>query len=250
MTHALVQSMGELVRYFVIQGRPRLTGNLLRQVFLSIGQLSQKDSMIEEVNMWLSTEDVHSLLKTLFANCRTYESREMSAISSICRLFPEKASAFLIDLYTEFGGQQGPLGDWLTMTIVSLAPNLTRVFRSRMIDAPDGALPTLIDLADLVKDEQIAPALERLLDHKIYGIRSRVIKTLGRLKSAKSVKPLTRVAMRKSWFRTKKMKALQMEALRALAKIQTKEARAVLEQMASTSSGELQQLSLELLERP
>jgi hypothetical protein len=249
MTLPLLQSMGETVQHFLNQRRPRLTGNVLRQVFLSIGQLPQKDFLAEEVSTWLSTEDVHNLLNALLQKCRTYEPREMSAISSICQLYPEKAGGFLIDLYLELGHQEGPLGDWLTMTLASIAPHLARVLSSRMTGAPDAALPRLIDLADLFVDKQIAPALERLLDHKDYDIRFQVIGTLGRLKSAKSVEPLAQVVLGKSWFTGKRTKALKMEALHALAEIQTKEARAVLEQIASTGSGELQELSKELLEK-
>jgi hypothetical protein len=248
-TLLLLQSMGETVKHFLTQGRPRLAGNLLRQVFLSVGQNPKKAFFSDEVDSWLRTEDVHHLLKALLEKCSTYEPREMSAISSICQLFPEKAGGFLIDLYVGLGDRQGSLEDWLTTTLASLAPHTTRVLGSRMTGAQDAALPRLIDLADLFADQQTAPALETLLDHKDYDIRSQVVRTLGRLKSAKSIEPLARVVLEKTWFTGKKTKALKMEALQALAEIQTKEARLVLERIASTASGEIKKLSQELLEK-
>jgi hypothetical protein len=246
---ALIHTMGETIRHFLSEGRPRLTGNLLRQVFLSVGRFSQKDSLTEEINTWLSVEDVHNLLKHLLEKCRTYEPREMSAIGSICQLYPEKAGSFLIDRYLELGDRERALEDWISTTLASLAPRPTRLIESRMTGSPDAALPRLIGLADLLVDQRIAPTLERLLDHKDYGIRSQTVRTLGRLKSAGSVEPLAQVVLGRSWFAGKKTKALKMEALKALAAIQTEDAKTVLEQIASTGSGDLRKASQELLEK-
>ncbi len=249
MTLPLIHSMGESIQHFLDKGRPRLTGNLLRQVFLCVGQLPEKSSLAKEINTWLGTESIHTLLKELLEKCRTYEPREMSSISSICQLYPEKAGSFLIDLYLEPGEHGQPLADWLSATLASLAPRLTRLLAPRMTGASDAALPKFITLVDLFMDQQSAPTLERLLGHNDYAIRSQVIRTLGRLKSPKSVDPLAQVALGRSWFIGKKTKALKMEALQALAEIQTEEARTVLEQIASTGSGELQKASRELLEK-
>lgn len=249
MSLPLLQSMGETVKHFLYQDRPRLTGNVLKQVFLCMGQLPQKDLLAEEVKNWLSTEDVSRLLKALLEKCRTFEPREMSSISSVCQLFPEKAGGFLVDLYLRLENQDGPLGDWLITTLASLAPHLAKLLASRVSASQDADLPMLIDLVDLFGDQQLAPSLERLLDHKDYDIRSQAISTLGRLKSARSVEPLAQIVLDKSWFAGKKAKSLKMEALQALAEIQTQEARAVLDQMASTGSGELQELSRKLLEK-
>jgi len=249
MSLPLLQSMRETVKHFIHQDRPRLTGNVLRQVFLCMGQLPQKDLLTEEVKNWLATEDVNRLLKALLEKCRTFEPREMSSISSVCQLFPEKAGGFLIDLYLKLSDQQGPLSDWLVTTLVSLAPHLAKALGSRLTTAQDGDLPMLIDLADLFANQQLAPSLESLLDHKDYDVRSQAIGTLGRLKSPRSVEPLARIVTDKSWFTGKKTKNLKMEALQALAEIQTPEARAVLEETASTGSGDLQELSRKLLEK-
>jgi hypothetical protein len=249
MTLPLLQFMGESVTFFLNQGKSRLTGNLLRQVFLSLGRLPQEASYLNEVNSWFRAEEVHRLLKSLFEKCRTYEPREMSGISSICQLFPEKACGFLIDSYLELRDDQSPLSDWLTTTLVSLSTHLPRLISSRLNGAQDTALPRLIDLADLSSNQQITPAIEKLLEHKDYDIRSQAVGCLGRLKSVKSVQPLAQLVLEKSWFGGRKKKALQLEALKALAEIPAEEARAVLQQIASTNSGELQELSRNLLEK-
>jgi hypothetical protein len=250
MTLPLLQSMGETVQHFLNQGRPRLTGNVLRQVFLSMGHSPQKSFYPDEINSWLRTEDVHSLLKSLFGKCRTYEAREMSAISSVCQLYPEKAGGFLVDLFLELDESGGPLGDWLSTTLASIAPHLAKILGSRFSRASEAALPRLIGLADLLMKKEIAPALEALLDHKSYDIRSRVIRTLGHLQSEKSVKPLVEIAFSKSWFTGKKTKALQIQAAEALAEIGTEEARLALEQLASSGPEEIQALCKELLREP
>lgn len=250
LTLPLLQSMGETVKHFFEEGKHRLTGNVLRQVFLAVGQLPQKDGLVEEIRRWFSTEDVRTLLKTLIEKCRTFEPREMSPISSTCQLFPDKAGAFLLDLYLEVGDRQGPMADWLITTLASLAPHLARALGSRLSAGNDSDLPRLIELADFFSDQHLAPALEALLDHKDFGIKSQALKTLARLKAPRSTEALARVATEKSWFLGKKTKTLKLQALQALAEMQTPEARAILEQIASTGSGELQKLSRELLEKP
>ena len=249
MTLPLLQSMGETVKHFLSQGRPRLAGNLLRQVFLSMGQLPQKDFFSDEVNAWLRNEEVHHLLRSLFEKCRTYQPREMSAISSICQLYPEKAGGFLIDLFMQVGEEQSALGDWLMTMLASMGAPLVKILGSRINTAPDTDLPALLDLADFFMDRQIAPTLENLLNHKDYDIRFQTVRTLGRLKSEKSVTPLAQIILDGGWFTGKKTRLLQMEALQALAGIETGEASAVLEKVASSGSGELQKLSRELLEK-
>jgi HEAT repeats len=248
MTLPLLQAMGETVQHFLNQERPRFAANLLRQVLLSMGRVPENDILVQKLNTWLSAEDVQNLLKSLLEKCRTYEPPEMSAINAVCQLYPEKAGGFLIDLYIRDGDREGPTRDWLTTTLAGIASHLASLLSSRMGSASDAALPALIELADLFADQQIAPALERLLDHNDYDIRSQAVRILGRLKSPKSVEPLARVVLERSWFAGKKMKALKMEALQALAEIQTREAVALIERIASTGSGSLQKLSRELLE--
>ena len=249
MMHPLLRSMGETVKYFLSQGKPRLTGNLLRHVFLSVGQISPKAFFFDEINSWLRTDDVHHVLNGLFEKCRTYEPREMSAISSICQLYPEKAGGFLIDLFMQVGEGQSALGDWLMTMLASMGAQAARALGSRINSAPDEDLPALVDLAGFFMDKQVAPALEKLLRHRDYHVRFQVIRTLGRLKSERSVTSLAEIILDGSWFTGKKTKLLRMEALQALAGIETEEARLVLEQVASSGSGELQKLSLQLLEK-
>ena len=250
MTLPLLQSMGETVKHFFSQGRSRLAANLLRQVFLSVGKIPDKAFFLDEINAWLRTEDVHLLLESLFEKCRTYQPREMSAISSICQLYPEKAGGFLIDLFMEVGEQQSALGDWLMTMLASMGAQIAKALGARISNAPDADLPALLDLADLFMEPQIAPALENLLNHKDYDIRFQAVRTLGHLKSERSVEALAQIARDSSWFTGKKTRSLQAEALEALAGYGTEEARTVLEKVAASGSGDLRKLSRQLLERP
>lgn len=249
-TLPLLQAMGDAVKYFLGQGRQRVAGNLLRQLYLSMGQHPQKALFQNEANSWLVKEDVSHLLNGLFEKCRTYQPREMAAISSICQLFPEKTGGFLIDLYVKTGDQQTALGDWLMTTLASIGASISRVLGSRIESASDVDLPALLDLADLIRDQQLAPALERLLSHKDHRVLSQAIGTLGRLRSERSVPPLAQIVLRKAWFNRKKDRLLRMEALMALAQIRTEEAKAVIQRVATTESGELQRLSRDILEKP
>ena len=248
MTLPLLQSMGETVKHFFSQGRSRLAANLLRQVFLSVSKIPERAFFLDEINSWLRTEDVHLLLKSLFQKCRTYQPREMSAISSICQLYPEKAGGFLIDLFMEVGEQQSALGDWLMTMLASMGAQIAKALGFRISNAPDADLPALLDLADLFMEPQIAPALEDLLNHRDYDIRFQAVRTLGHLKSERSLPALAQIVLDGSWFTGKKTRLLQAEALEALAGFGTKEARNVLEKVATSGSGDLRKLSHQLLE--
>jgi len=86
------------------------------------------------------------------------------------------------------------------------------------------------------------------LSHKEFAIRALAVRTLGRLKSARSIDRLQEILLDRSWITGKKMKSLQMEAARALAEIGTGEAKGILHQMAGKGSGDLQALCRELLQ--
>jgi len=81
-------------------------------------------------------------------------------------------------------------------------------------------------------DAQMAPALEKVLDHKDYAIRAMAVRTLGHLKSTKSVNRLGAIFHERSWIMGKKTKSLQMDAAKALAEIGTEEAKGMLSQAA------------------
>jgi hypothetical protein len=137
---------------------------------------------------------------------------------------------------------------WTLTTLASLAPNLTKCLDQQFPRTPDASLPKLIDLVDLIMDEQMAPALEGLLDHKDYAIRAMAVRTLGHLKSKNSTDRLGEILLVRSWIMGKKMKSLQTDAARALAEIGTVEAKEILQQMVREGSGDLQALCVELLQ--
>jgi len=165
----------------------------------------------------------------------------------VCQLYPEKAGGYLIERFLSLDDPNSAQYQWALTTLASLAPHLTKSLDQQFQKAPDASLPKLIDLVDLIIDAQMVPALEDLLDHKDYAIRSMAVRTLGHLKSEKPVERLGGVLLKRSWIMGKKMKSLQMDAARALAEIATEEAKGMLSQAVREGSGDLQALCGELL---
>jgi hypothetical protein len=98
----LLASMGDTVQSVLAQKRPRLAGNLLRQVFLSLNRFPKEKTAREVIASWLRPEEVRDILKSVLEKCRTYSSQETAALTAVCRLYPEKAGAFLVDLFLTF----------------------------------------------------------------------------------------------------------------------------------------------------
>jgi len=243
----LLGAMGDTVQGLLSQQRPRLAGNLLRQILLSLNRFPKQTVAREIIYSWLGTEEVRSVLKSLLEKCQTYGSQETSALTAVCQLYPEKAGGYLIELLLFLDDPNSAQYQWTLTTLAIIAPHLTKSLDQQFQKAPDAALPKLIDLVDLIMDAQMAPALEDLLDHKDYAVRSMAVRTLGHLKSEKPVDRLGGVLLKRSWIMGKKMKSLQMDAARALAEIGTEEAKGILSQAAREGSGDLQALCGELL---
>jgi hypothetical protein len=246
----LLGAMGETVRGLLSQQRPRLAGNLLRYILLSLNRFPKETVTREIIYSWLRTEEVRSLLISLLEKCRTFEPQETSALTAVCQLYPEKAGGYLIELFLSLDDPNSAQHQWTLTTLASLAPHLTKRLDQQFQKAPDASLPKLIDLVDLIMDEQMAPALEGLLDHKDYAIRAMAVRTLGHLKSKNSVDRLGAILLERSWIMGKKMKSLQMDAAKALAGIGTEEAKGVMSQAAREGSGDIQALCRELLQAP
>ena len=243
----LLGAMGENVHGLLSQQRPRLAGNLLRQILLSLNRFPKETVAREIIYSWLRTEEVRSVLKSLLEKCQTYGSQETSALTAVCQLYPEKAGGYLVELFLSLDDPNSAQYQWTLTTLASIAPHLTKSLDQQFQKAPDAALPKLIDLVDLIMDAQMAPVLEELLDHKDYAIRAMTVRTLGHLKSRNSVDRLGAILLERSWIMGKKMKSLQMDAARALAEIATEEAKGMLSQAAREGSGDLQTLCGELL---
>ncbi|MFH1123781.1 MAG: HEAT repeat domain-containing protein, partial [Pseudomonadota bacterium] len=199
------------------------------------------------VGSWLNTQEIRTLLKALLARCRNFDAKETSASNAVCRLFPEKAVGFLLDELIGLDAQESPYARWLWSSLLSLAPHVPRQLSQRLADAPDRALPRLLELVTVSSDKNLAAAVEGLLDHKDDQIRSHAVRTLGNLKAEGSVPGLARIVLYKSWFTGKKMKALQMDAARALADIGTERAKEILRQAVTQGFRELRDLCMELV---
>jgi hypothetical protein len=246
----LLTSMGDTVKGLLSQQRPRLVGNLLRQIFLYLNRFPKEKVAREIIYLWLRAEDVRGVLEGLMEKCRTYSPQETAALTAVCRLYPEKAGAHLVEFFLSLDDPDSPPYQWALTTLASLAPQLVRPLDQQFQRASEPSLSRLIELVDLIMDEQMAPILEGLLDHRDYSIRSLVVKTLGHLKSGSSVDRLQGILLDRSWITGRKMKSLQMDAARALAEIGTVEAKGVLHQIAREGSGDIQALCRELLNAP
>jgi hypothetical protein len=246
----LLTSMGDTVKGLLGQQRPRLVGNLLRQIFLYLNRFPKEQMAREIIYSWLRAEDVRGVLKSLMEKCRTYSPQETAALTAVCRLYPEKAGAHLVEFFLSLDDPDSSPYQWTLTTLASLAPHLVRTLDQQFQRVSETSLPRLIELVDLIMDEQMAPILESLLDHKDYAIRSLVVRTLGHLKSSHSVDRLQGILLDRSWITGRKMKSLQMDAARALAEIGTIEAKGVLHQIAREGSGDIQALCRELLNAP
>jgi hypothetical protein len=244
----LLASLGDTVQGLLSQQRPRLVGNLLRQVFLSISRFPKEKVAREVIYSWLRAEEVRGVLKSLMEKCRTYSSQETAALTALCQLYPEKAGAYLVELFLTLDDRDSAPYQWTLTALASIAPRLTKIFEQQFQKISEASLPNLVELVGLIMDEQMAPAVEELLAHKDYAIRAMAVRTLGHLRSKSSAAPLGAILFERSWVMGKKMKSLQMDAARALAEIATVEAKGILHQVASEGSGELQALCRELLQ--
>ena len=243
----LLASMGETVRGLLSQQRPRLVGNLLRQIFLYLNRFPKEKLAREVISSWLRTEEVQAVFKSLLEKCRTYGPQETSALTAVSHLYPEKAGTYLVDVFLSLEDRDSAQYQWTLTTLASIAPHLNKILDQQFQKISDTSLPRLLELVDLIMDDQMGPALDVLLDHRDYAIRSMAAKTLGHLKCEKSVDRLGAILLDRSWITGKKMKTLQMDAARALAEIGTAAAKGILHQGVREGSGDLQALCRELL---
>jgi hypothetical protein len=243
----LLSSMGDTIHGVLAQQRPRLAGNLLRQIFLSLNRFPKEKMAREIIYSWLKGEEVRAVLKGLMDKCRTYGPQETAGLTAVSQLYPEKAGAYLVELFLSLNDPKSTQYQWALTTLASIAPSLTKILDQHFRKTSEALLPNLIELVDLIMDEHMAPVLEGLLDHRDYAIRSMVVRTLGHLKAEKSVERLGAILLERSWIMGKKVKTLQTDAARALAEIGTAEAKGILHQLVREGSGDLQALCRELL---
>ena len=242
----LLQELGAILRQLLQEEKARMVGHLLRQIFLTLNRFPQESEVRASVNGWFTEEDIHRLLESLVDKCNSYRSEETSPVISLCHLFPEKATLFMIDRFLNMKDPESVQGRWMFTTLASLGPFLGKALFRRFAGAPEEEIPGLIALAEISMDKHLAAALEQLLGHKKFEIRSMAVDALGRLKAEKSVSFLSEILSQKSWLGGKKLKSLQTQAARALFAIGTPEAQRALERTAGGGSGDLHSLCLEL----
>ncbi len=242
----LLQELGVILRQFLQEDKARMIGHLFRQVFLTLNQYPQDSALRTSLSAWFTAEDIHRLLESLLEKCKTYQAEEMSPVNTLCQLFPEKASLFMIEGFLKTRDPVSAQGRWILTTLTSLGPFLGKALSRRFAGAPEEDLPGLITLAEISMDKHLASSLERLLGHKKLEIRSMAVDALGRLKAEKSVSFLREILSQESWLAGKKTKSLQTQAARALFAIGTPDAKRALEQTAGRGSGELRKLCMEL----
>jgi HEAT repeat protein len=244
----LLESLGNIMRQLLSRERFKAVGTLLRAVFTILTNLPDEAPARKTMNAQLSSEEVGELIKDLMKDCSTYEAKETAAIDAISQVFPEKTAGFLVDRFLDLETDQSPQAYWLSTTLASLGPRLSRILNQRLQDAPAKALPRLLDLVALSSDKQLGTAVEILLDHQNQELRIKAISTLGHLRADRSVPRLEQILFQKGLLRSKKTKAFQMAAAEAMAKIGTKEAQKALQRLASEGSGDLQTLCQELIQ--
>jgi hypothetical protein len=244
---SLLESLGEIVRGLLSQGSFPAASNLLRHVPLAFRDYPEDGLVRETMNSLLNAEDIRALLRDLLKRCRAYEARETAAMDRICQLYPEKAGDFLLDVLMELGDDNSPQARWVSTTLIGLGPSLGRILNRRLPGTPDHAIPRLLNLASMSRDSNLARAVGQLLEHRKVEIRVRAAIALGTLKAEELVPRLAQIVLQRSWVRTKKMKAVQMAAARALAEIGTDRARGALQQAISKGPRDLRAFCRELV---
>ena len=242
----LLKNLGDILKYFLKQEHFPAVAALLRAIFLSLGDFPQEALVRKTMGSLVSMEEIRILLGYLMQACKTYAPKETAHMDAVSQLYPEKAGAFFIDTFIELE-EDSPKARWLTEILAGMGPRLARILAPRLEEESDHTLPQLLELAVISKDHHIASSVEPLMDHKNHDIRLMAVNTLGKLQSERSVPHLVQIIKQQSLMKSKKIKALQLAAARALAEIATDGARTVLKEIAEQGSGELQAMCRELV---
>jgi hypothetical protein len=244
---SLLESIGETLRYDFSEGAYQTVGNTLRSVYLALAGHPQEELVRSTMKPVFTAEQIRVLLEQLLRKCRTFEPRETLVVDAVCRLYQEKAGAFLIDLLGEAKDDDSPQMQWISTTLAMLGPGISTLLSSKLREASDRMLPRLLTLVELSKEDKLAPFVERLLDHKDHGIRLKAIATIGGLHAERMVPRLADIVLRKGFLKTRKLKEQQIAAAKALAEIGTDEAKEALRKVADKGPGKLKKLCQELL---
>ncbi len=244
---SMIEGMGEMLGLFYERKDFFTLGTLLRKMYLALANYQQDPNVKKVMNSLFSTEEIGELLKDQLAQCQNYESAETAVINAICQLFPEKAGSHLLDLFGDLEDTETRQGRWFAETLQSLGSRVPRLLSRKLQSAPDHAIPRLLQLASKSNDTHLAISIEQLLAHPNFEIRLEAVKTLGELKAEQVTPRLIRILRERSFFRPKKLKALQAASAKSLAEIGTDEAKKVLKEMAEGGPADLKELCKKLI---
>jgi hypothetical protein len=231
-----LEGLGEILVAFLSERKFHLVGTLLKELFLALSNNTQTVAVWRSVRALIAAKEIRELMGSLLEKIRAYSPKETRTIEAICQLFPEKAGGVLLDTLIEQGDDESAQARWLTTTLASLGPRVTKILDFRLQDAPERSIPVLLTLANISADPALASSVEKFMDHKDYEIQLKVIGALGKMKAESVVSRLVSIISKRYWVKTKKVTSLQMAAARALADIGTDEARSFLTQVASEGS--------------
>ena len=248
MHATLPEELEDVLNRFLDSKDYSTVGRILRSLFLGLSDHPQEEILRKKLNSQFTSNRIREIISILLEKCRTFKPEETAALNAVCYLFPEKAGMSLLDIQAGSGEWESPRSRWIASAMKGLGPVMNRVLNQKLPNATNGSLASLLKVVAEVGDSGMADAVEQYRDHKDHDIRLQAIITLGYLKAGQSVSGLSGILFQKSFVKTKKTKALQAEAARALARIATAEARKTLKTVASKGSGELKKLCRELLQ--
>jgi hypothetical protein len=231
-----LEGLGEILVSLLSEGKFQMVGNLLKELALALSNETQAVSVWRSVRALIAAQEIRGLLGSLLEKISAYSPKETRTVEAICQLFPEKAGGVLLDTLIDLGDDESAQARWVTTTLAGLGPRITKILNYRLQDAPDKSVPALLTLANMAADPSLAPSVEQFMDHKDYEIQLKVISALGKMKAESVVSRLVTIISKRYWVKTKKVKSLQMAAARALADIDTDEARSFLKQVAAGGS--------------
>ncbi|MBW1996339.1 MAG: hypothetical protein JRJ29_00100 [Deltaproteobacteria bacterium] len=245
---ALLDRLGELLAQFVGGKDYGTAGDLIKEVHLALGDCLDRQAVRDRINSLLTGEDVKSLFMGLLSQCKTYASRETVSLDALCRMFLSRAGDLLVDVFLGVeDGQEGKTR-WLKKSMASLGPYVSAplVQRFEQTDDHDEIL-MLLEIAPLCEAPGIAPIIVKLLGHREFDIRLKAIEAAGPLKAEEAVPVLSEMVSHRSWLRTKKKRALQAAAVKALAEIGSEGCKETLRRVIKEGPGDLRSLCKDLV---
>lgn len=242
----LLDRLGELLGQLLGEKEYGVAGDLVKDVYLALGDYPEGHPVREKIDSLLSSEDVKPLFHGLLDQCNTYDAKQTGALDALCHLFPLKAGDLLTDLFLGLDDDQGDQARWIRTSLTRLGPQLGKQLIHRFEEARDQDIPRLLDIAILCGSRNMVAEVIGFLQHPAHDVRLKAIEAAGALRAEEAVPLLKETALHKSFLRTKKQKSLQAASVNALAGIGTESARKVLEQVIREGPRDLRSLCQDL----